>query len=110
MFEITNNWVPLSDYQLPGKFWEHGGRVVNGGGEEAKGKGVGNKTNVSYWCYGISKEQDSLYETFWGGAPGVGGFPSNGFRDRTGQTYLIQMFSPLLEKCDYHTPEEMSKA
>lgn len=56
------------------------------------------------------KEQDSLYGTFWGGVPRVGGFPSNEFRVRSGQVYLTLKFSPLLEQCGYHTPKEMSKA
>lgn len=47
MFEITNNGVPLSDHQPPGK-WREQRKSGQWWGEEAKGKGVDDKTNVSY--------------------------------------------------------------
>lgn len=69
MLEIANNRVPVSGHWPLGKWrawrkWASGMKVeAKGKGQRAKGKGGGDKIKVSYRCYGVSQEQDSLSET-----------------------------------------------
>lgn len=64
MLEIANNRVPVPGHWPPGK-WRAWRKWASGMKVEAKGKGQrgGDKIKVSYRCYGVSQERDSLSET-----------------------------------------------